>query len=368
MPYDPGTELARWGLRLLEGDKEDHDKYIDLSDSSFEFSGGSTSNSGYNSHINEYNVIIQHDPYSSCNFETENTKVENDEIIALTLQEELSQLTVAEASELNGSKEKSECVYQQDWHNPSTGEYYSGHKHGWEDGNGEMVPSRFCSSTGENYQYEEEYPYSMDGSDLDGEVAKRLNQMFPVPHVPKINGELPSPDDATSDYERLVHRLKVYNLLELKVQGDGNCQFRALSDQLYRTPEHHNFVRQQIVKQLQSNQEIYQGYVPMTFGEYLKKMSKSGEWGDHLTLQAAADSYGIKIVVLTSFKDTCYIEILPEVQKSKRVIYLSFWAEVHYNSIYPEGGNYFVHADGSSFLTTDVQSLDGQVNDCKILV
>ncbi|KAJ0100759.1 hypothetical protein Patl1_06056 [Pistacia atlantica] len=53
--------------------------------------------------------------------------------------------------------------------------------------------------------------------------------------------------------------------------------------------------------------------------------------------------YGVKIFVITSFKDTCYIEILPHVPKSARIIFLSFWAEVHYNSIYPEGGkNAFV--------------------------
>jgi len=56
----------------------------------------------------------------------------------------------------------------------------------------------------------------------------------------------------------------------------------------------------------------------MDYREYLKKMSKSGEWGDHVTLQAAADSYGVKVFILTSFKDTCYIEILPVVEKSRR--------------------------------------------------
>ncbi|GKF63057.1 OTU domain-containing protein, partial [Tanacetum coccineum] len=63
---------------------------------------------------------------------------------------------------------------------------------------------------------------------------------------------------------------------------------------------------------------MYEGYVPMAYSEYLKRISKSGEWGDHVTLQAAADSYGVKIFVLTSFKDTVSIEILPKVQKSKR--------------------------------------------------
>ena len=159
--------------------------------------------------------------------------------------------------------------------------------------------------------------------------------------------------------------LLIYFLWTLK-------QLRALSDQFYRTPEHHRFVRQQVVKQvsivegsscisatpelqyahgfhgqissqslvncrsslcitsealqlawqLESHPEFYAGYVPMDYREYLKKMSKwvfvllfvykqmfslyckytssfllcsnnptrSGEWGDHVTLQAAADS------------------------------------------------------------------------------
>ncbi|KAJ8490436.1 hypothetical protein OPV22_012157 [Ensete ventricosum] len=216
--------------------------------------------------------------------------------------------------------------------------YYSLGIKGGQEEMDDNKPSSSCSSPARN-SYEE--GYSLDVTDefsaVDGEVGRRLNQMVPVPHVPKINGEIPSVDEATSDHQRLLERLQLYDLVERKVQGDGNCQFRALSDQLYRTPEHHEFVRLQIIAQLKSHPEIYEGYVPMAYGEYLNKLSKLGEWGDHVTLQAAADSYGVKIFVITSFKDTCYIEILPSVQKSNRVIFLSFWAEVHYNSIYPEG-------------------------------
>ncbi|KAK9291283.1 hypothetical protein L1049_009472 [Liquidambar formosana] len=202
-------------------------------------------------------------------------------------------------------------------------------------------PSSSCSSPGEISKDGEEYPYSLELTDeslLDGEVGKRLNQMIPVPHVPRINGDIPSNDEATSDYQRLLDRLQVYDFVEIKVPGDGNCQFRALSDQIYHNADHHGDVRRQVVNQLRSYPELYEGYVPMAYGDYLKKMSKSGEWGDHVTLQAAADSYGVRIFVFTSFKDTCYIEILPKVKKSEGVIFLSFWAEVHYNSIYPQGG------------------------------
>ncbi|XBH81534.1 hypothetical protein VPH35_107091 [Triticum aestivum] len=182
------------------------------------------------------------------------------------------------------------------------------------------------------------YPGSDDCYEMEEEVGKRFYPMVPVPHVPKINGEIPSLDEATMDHERLSDRLRLYELTENKVKGDGNCQFRALSDQLYQTPDHHEFVREQIISQLKSNREAYDGYVPMAYDEYLEKVSRNGEWGDHVTLQAAADKYGVKIFVMTSFKDTCYIEIQPKVQKSNKVVLLSFWAEVHYNSIFPQNG------------------------------
>ncbi|KAG4910750.1 hypothetical protein JHK87_056866 [Glycine soja] len=108
-------------------------------------------------------------------------------------------------------------------------------------------------------------------------------------HVPKTNEKIPSDDEEISDHQRLLDRLQLYDLIECKVQGDGNCQFRSLSDQLYRSPDHHKFVRQQIVQQLKSYPDLYAGYVPMAYIDYLKNMSKSGEWGDHVTLQAAAD-------------------------------------------------------------------------------
>ncbi|WOK98359.1 OTU domain-containing protein [Canna indica] len=202
------------------------------------------------------------------------------------------------------------------------GPYARGYSLEIEDGHeARMQPSSSSSSPGEN-SYEREYllDAANEFSMIDNEVGRRLNQMVPVRHVPKINGDIPSIDEATSDHERLTERLRLYDLVERKVEGDGNCQFRALSDQLYGTPEHHKSVRQQVTNQLRSHPEIYEGYVPMAYDDYLKRMSKSGEWGDHVTLQAASDSYGVKIFVITSFKDTCYIEILPIVQKPKREI------------------------------------------------
>lgn len=169
---------------------------------------------------------------------------------------------------------------------------------------------------------------------IDRTLGKRLSHLSSIPHTPRINGEIPDVDDATLDHERLLERLATYGLAELQVEGDGNCQFRALADQLFRNPDYHKHVRKAVVKQLKQFQKFYESYVPMDYKTYLKNIKRSGEWGDHLTLQAAADRYGAKICLLTSFRDTILIEIVPKDNNPSRELWLSFWSEVHYNSLY----------------------------------
>ncbi|KAJ8623685.1 hypothetical protein MRB53_032215 [Persea americana] len=311
--YEQDPDIVRWGLHLLIGDPY--------------------SNFGYCGTANQHDVNIYNGEYIGGSvYGIECAPVENDEVAAHA---QLSQFAVVDASESLQEEEHFEASdYPQDWLSLSMNNLDLG----YESGRVEEDMESSSSNSGEK-SYDGELSGSLElPEDYSDEVGKRLNQMVPIPHVPRTNGEIPSIDEATTDHQRLLDRLQLYDLIEFKVQGDGNCQFRALSDQFYRSPEHHKFVRQQVINQLKSQPEIYEGYVPMAYSDYLDKLSQDGQWGDHVTLQAAADSYGVKIFVITSFKDTCYIEILPNVQKSARVIFLSFWAEVHYNSIYPEGG------------------------------
>ncbi|KAK0604876.1 hypothetical protein LWI29_020466 [Acer saccharum] len=276
--YEQDPDVVRWGLQLFD------------SDPYFNCGYGGTVTSDNLDYYHGQNFKEDHYDFDFCN-------IENDELIAHALQEELSQLAVAEAPESpHGGEENLQiCVFEQDFLSQSLGNYYSGQESGQEEAD-DIQPSSLCSSPDEKSYYGEEWSYPLELTDeyaFDVEVGKRLNQMISVPHVPRINGEIPSVDEATLDHQRLLERLQVYDLVERKVQGDGNCQ-------------------------LKSNPEIYEGYVPMAYDDYMEKMSRSGEWGDHVTLQAAADLYGVKIFVITSFKDTCYIEILPNVQRSNR--------------------------------------------------
>ncbi|XP_029129658.1 uncharacterized protein LOC109810608 isoform X3 [Cajanus cajan] len=294
---DMDPDVLRWGLHLLDVCTLSH--------------------RGSPSIVTQYDPDLSQVEYVREGF-CQHEYVDNDEAVARAYQEELSRLDSMGASGISNFENEGMqgSVYTQDWSHSSNGNYNfdescqnsvdESHNMKEEENyvsseRGDVVHENdvFGSSSGQvevpdtNDDFWDSLEIS-DESSLDGEVGKRLNRMVPIP-------------------------------------------FRSLSDQLYRSSDHHKFVREQIIEQLKSHPEIYAGYVPGAYSDYLKKMSKSGEWGDHVTLQAAADWYGIKIFVITSYKDTCYIEINPQIQKSGRVICLSFWAEVHYNSIYPEG-------------------------------
>ncbi|KAH9673716.1 OVARIAN TUMOR DOMAIN-containing deubiquitinating enzyme 11 [Citrus sinensis] len=115
---------------------------------------------------------------------------------------------------------------------------------------------------------------SEENAKAEGQLGKRLSHLDSIPHTPRINGEIPDVNDASFDHERLSERLTTYGLAELQIEGDGNCQFRALADQLFRNPDYHKHVRKEIFKQLKHFRKLYEGYVPMNYKGYLRKMKK----------------------------------------------------------------------------------------------
>ena len=166
-------------------------------------------------------------------------------------------------------------------------------------------------------------------------AATNVAPRQPQPHQPSTGVTAPSAQDSRADHMTLDQRLKAYGLQEKTIKGDGNCQFRSLADQLFGTPDRHVEVRRMVIAQLTRNADDYSVFVPDDYSDYVRKMSKDGEWGDHLTLQAASDVYGRRICVLSTYEKNFLIEITPKSMRHPRVLWLSFWAEVHYNSIYP---------------------------------
>ena len=72
---------------------------------------------------------------------------------------------------------------------------------------------------------------------------------------------------------------------------------------MLNSADNHAHVREDVLAFMQANANLFLPYVAEDkagFQDYLEKMERHCEWGDHVTLQAAADVYRIRIVVVTS--------------------------------------------------------------------
>ncbi|KAL9971248.1 hypothetical protein ACROYT_G023755 [Oculina patagonica] len=166
---------------------------------------------------------------------------------------------------------------------------------------------------------------------LKGTIVKKgkTNAMYKVRIVPpKSEKEIEKWDDHLETFSAMGYSV-VHN-----PRGDGNCQFEALRFWLqrlgfYRSEES---IREEIVRYLTQNPFNADGiplenFAAMPWDRYLTAMSQDGEYGDHLTLQAAADIFNIEIVVVSSLGPDATVVISPTSSIPVATIQLGHFAE-----------------------------------------
>jgi hypothetical protein len=103
-------DVIQWGLQIFDSDPINPGYYGEIVHHS--------ADDAYNGHYQEhYDTECSH---------TDCSHLENDEIIARTLQEDFSQLNVSEASKYShgGEEHYQASNLEHDWHSPSTMNYY----------------------------------------------------------------------------------------------------------------------------------------------------------------------------------------------------------------------------------------------------
>jgi len=151
---------------------------------------------------------------------------------------------------------------------------------------------------------------------------------------------------------RMKERLEKHGFIEAPVVPDGNCQMRALADQINGDENYHADVRSKIISWLDKNEKfpvddsgsttlgdfIDRDHYPR-WASYVSYMSRNGSWGDHITLVAAAEVYGVQISIISNVDDggtgQYMTTIIPRSRKPTKTVSLSHWHELHYNSLHP---------------------------------
>lgn len=114
---------------------------------------------------------------------------------------------------------------------------------------------------------------------------------------------------------------------------DGNCQFASLSNQLHLTlniDASHMDLRLAVVNYLR-NESSFSQFVAEPWSVYLDKMSRSGYFGDHVTLKAVATIYKVQIIVLSSLKTANLISAAGEAcfVPTMSTLFVGHFAEGH---------------------------------------
>ena len=101
-------------------------------------------------------------------------------------------------------------------------------------------------------------------------------------------------------YFKLIF-IPINALKEFIVNGDGNCQFRAISDQLYGDQSHHASVRAVVVAQMRARPDRYAAFVESPSTTSIAAGSQTYGWTDassalrdgRILLSIRTDSKGI---------------------------------------------------------------------------
>ena len=137
------------------------------------------------------------------------------------------------------------------------------------------------------------------------------------------------------------------------INGDGNCLFRSLADQLEGNQALHLSFRSEIVNFMNINKEYFEPYIEddESFDDYIIRMGKQSEWGGYQELYAASQLYKIHIVVhqleaesLTFIYNKVEDELSNFSRQSSEYKYfssnaniytchISYHGEQHYNSV-----------------------------------
>ncbi|KAG0569919.1 hypothetical protein KC19_6G125000 [Ceratodon purpureus] len=96
--------------------------------------------------------------------------------------------------------------------------------------------------------------------------------------------------DKTKEIASLNQQLGLLDLKVVQVTADGNCFFRAVSEQLEGDEEEHSKYRKMVVDYLQEHREDFEPFVEdeVPFDDYLKNMREETTWAGHMEIQATS--------------------------------------------------------------------------------
>ena len=82
------------------------------------------------------------------------------------------------------------------------------------------------------------------------------------------------------DLIKFREQLRTYNLQLKEIDGDGNCLFRAIADQLWGDESEHVKLRSDTANYIEENKEMYKFFIEddENIDDYIAWIRRNGKW------------------------------------------------------------------------------------------
>ncbi|KAJ2553332.1 2-oxoglutarate dehydrogenase E1 component, partial [Coemansia sp. RSA 1933] len=142
------------------------------------------------------------------------------------------------------------------------------------------------------------------------------------------------------DFSQLNWALKKSGLYCKDMDGDGNCLFRALADQVDGSADTHMRHRQSVCDYMERNPEEFAPFMDESspFGRYVYNMRNNGVYGGNMELVAFARNYLVDIKVYQMGGTVFVISGAPannpqEPARNLQTVHIAYHSYEHYSSV-----------------------------------
>ncbi|ORX74694.1 cysteine proteinase [Linderina pennispora] len=142
------------------------------------------------------------------------------------------------------------------------------------------------------------------------------------------------------DFTRLNRALKKIGLYCKEMDGDGNCLFRALADQVDGTPDTHSRHRVAVCDYMDQHADEFAPFIDESqpFPQYVYNMRRLGVFAGNLELVAFARNYRVDIKVYQLGGNVFVISGAPSdqpnsTQRNMPPVHIAYHSYEHYSSV-----------------------------------
>ncbi|GAO49532.1 cysteine proteinase [Saitoella complicata NRRL Y-17804] len=153
-----------------------------------------------------------------------------------------------------------------------------------------------------------------------------------------------APGSVAYDPNDLSSTLQAQGLYAKDVLGDGNCLFRALSDQCYGEVSHYAEIREKCVEYMKAYEDDFKCFVgeDEEWDHYVRRMASDGVYGDNLEIVAFARSYdrdvkiyqpGLAYIVSSNPSSTPEESAARAKENPANLLHIAYYSWEHYASV-----------------------------------